>query len=113
MQDLQLSYAGRIYDRTLALKLGHVKPEGIELRYSDLRVSDIFWRMARYADFDVAEMSLSTFILTREKRTTDLIAIPVFPSRAFRHNMVFVNTKAGIVQPSDLRGKRVGSPSTR
>lgn len=110
MANLMLTYAGRDYDRTRALKDGTVRPEAIDLRFVDLRVSEIFWRMARYADFEVAEMSLSTFILTREKRTTDLIAIPVFPSRAFRHNMVFVNAEAGIERAQDLKGKRIGIP---
>src|SRR5437868_1018033 len=102
--------AGREYDRNRALKDRTVRPLGIELQFVDLKVSEIFWRMARYADFDVAEMSLSTFILTREKQTTDLVAIPVFPSRAFRHDMIFVNTDSGIEKPQDLKGKRIGTP---
>ena len=110
MDRLQFTYAGRDHDRTRALRDGTVRPDSIDLRFVDLRVSEIFWRMARYADFDVAEMSLSTFILTREKKTVDLVAIPIFPSRAFRHDMIFVNTKAGIERPEDLKGKRVGLP---
>jgi 4,5-dihydroxyphthalate decarboxylase len=110
MSDLLLTYAGRIYDRTQALAGGRVKPEGVTLRYVETGVDSLFWRMARFADFEIAEMSLSTFLLTQEKRTVDLVAIPVFPARAFRHNMIFVNSQAGIEKPADLKGRRIGIP---
>jgi 4,5-dihydroxyphthalate decarboxylase len=108
--DLDLTYAGREYDRTRALRDGKVRVEGVDLRYVELMVNELFWRMARYADFDVSEMSLSTYLLTRDREATDLVAIPVFPARAFRHNMIFVNSGAGIQRAEELKGRRIGIP---
>lgn len=104
-----LSLACWDYDRTLALSDGRVRPEGIELTYINLPVEETFFRMSRHGEFDVAEMSLSTYVLTLA-RGRQFVAIPVFPSRAFRHNGVYVHSGAGITEPADLRGRRVGVP---
>lgn len=105
----QLSLACWGYDRTAALADGRVLPEGIDLTYLCLPVEETFYRMLRHHEFDVAEMSLSSYVLTME-RDPSFVAIPVFPSRAFRHNGVYVHRDSGIAKPEDLRGRSVGVP---
>lgn len=109
MSKLQLTLACGEYDRTSALALGDVVPEGIELNYLRLSPEEIFWRMLKHREFDVSEMSLSSYLMHRS-RSNDFIAIPIFPSRAFRHSCIFIHTGSGIKRPEDLAGKRVGVP---
>ena len=107
---LRLTLAAGHYDRTEALRDGRVRPEGVDLTYLMLPVEEIFWRMAQYREFDVAEFSLGGYLVRRGRGADDLIAIPAFLSRFFRHSGVFVHAAAGIERPEDLRGKRVGVP---
>lgn len=110
MGKLRLTLACGDYDRTRALAFGDVVPEGIDLNYLRLEPEEIFWRMARYREFDVSEISMSSYILRRSRGVDDFTAIPVFPSRQFRHSCIFINSEAGVARPEDLRGKRVGVP---
>jgi 4,5-dihydroxyphthalate decarboxylase len=98
------------YDRTRALMDGSVRPQGIDLNYLNMPVEETFFRMLRHQEFDVAEMSLSSYSVSLSKPQRPFIAIPVFPSRFFRHSCIYVNTKSGIRTPKDLIGKRVGNP---
>jgi 4,5-dihydroxyphthalate decarboxylase len=107
---VRLTLAAGHYDRTEALRDRRVRPEGIELSYLTLRVEEIFWRMAQYREFDASEFSLGGYFVRRGRGADDLVAIPVFLSRFFRHSGLFVNANAGIQRPQDLRGKRVGVP---
>jgi 4,5-dihydroxyphthalate decarboxylase len=109
MARFQLTLACGDYDRTLALKTGAVRPEGVELNVLTLAPEEIFYRMGRFREFDVSEFSLSTYTI-RRGRGEPFIAIPVFPSFMFRHSAIFVRDDAGIREPRDLRGKRVGVP---
>jgi 4,5-dihydroxyphthalate decarboxylase len=109
MNRLQLTFATAPYDRTLPLFDGRVRPEGIDLNVLLLRYEDTFWRMLRHTEFDASEMSLSSYIMSKELGP-DLIAIPIFLSRVFRHSSIYINTRAGIDKPSDLRGKNIGVP---
>jgi 4,5-dihydroxyphthalate decarboxylase len=109
MATLHLQLACGDYDRTLALKTGAVQPDGVELKILNLTPEETFYRMGRFREFDVAEFSLSTYTVLRG-RGEPLIAIPVFPSFMFRHGAIFVRDDAGIREPGDLRGKRVGVP---
>ena len=106
---LRLTFACNLYDRTVALRDGSVAPQGIELNYMVMNVGEIFRRQARHAEFDVSEMSLSTYGILHAQGDRRMIAIPVFPSRKFRHSEIFINTGAGISEPKDLIGKRMGS----
>lgn len=110
MSKLRLSLACWNYDRTRALADGTVQPDGIELNYLNLPVEETFFRMIRHREFDAAEMSLSSYTVSMFREPRPFIAIPVFPSRFFRHSCVFVNAHAGIREPKDLAGKRVGTP---
>jgi 4,5-dihydroxyphthalate decarboxylase len=87
-----------------------VQPDGIELTYLDLPVEETFFRMLRYREFDVAEMSLSSYTVSLSRENPPFIAIPIFPSRAFRHNSIYVSTRSGVREPKDLIGRRVGNP---
>jgi len=110
MSKLRLTFACGPYDRTQALRDGTLAPEGIELVYLDLQPAEIFWRMLQYREFDASEMSLSNYTTLASRGDAPFIAIPVFPSRVFRHGYFFVNTDAGISRPGDLKGKRGGVP---
>jgi 4,5-dihydroxyphthalate decarboxylase len=109
MADLRLTLAMVDYDRTAALRDGSVKPAGIDLTYLVSPPSETFWRMLKFDEFDVAEMSLSSFLIAKSQGRA-WTAIPVFPFRAFFHTYVFVRADAGIRRPSDLAGKRFGLP---
>jgi 4,5-dihydroxyphthalate decarboxylase len=98
------------YDRTLALADGRVRPDGIDLNCLNLPVEETFFRMLRYGEFDAAELSLSSYTLSLFLPGPPFVAIPVFPSRVFRHSCVYVHSASGIEEPRDLVGKRVGVP---
>lgn len=110
MGKIRLTLACWDYDRTRALQDGRVEVEGVELTYLPLRVEETFWRMLRYGEFDAAELSMGSYMIARDKGYPQFVAIPVFPSRAFRHSCIFINTDSGIQEPQDLVGKRVGVP---
>jgi 4,5-dihydroxyphthalate decarboxylase len=107
---LPLTLACWNYDRTRALQDERVRPQGIELTYLDMPVEETFFRMLRHREFDVAEMSLSSYCVSLASEPKPFIAIPVFPSRCFRHSSIYVNAEAGVREPKDLIGKRVGNP---
>lgn len=106
---LTLTLACGEYDRTRALADGSLRPGGFDLRYVALNPGPLFARMVRERDFDVAEMSLATYLNLRARDDEGLVGIPVFPSRVFRHGYVFVNRDAGLRGLEDLAGRRVGT----
>ena len=110
MSKLRMTLACWDYDRTRALVDGRVRPDGIVLNYLPLPVEETFFRMLRYREFDAAEMSLSSYVVSLFTPERPFVAIPVFPSRAFRHSSIYVNAGSGITHPGDLAGKRVGTP---
>ena len=113
-QKLPLTMACGLYDRMSDLYRGDVKPDGIVLNYIPMDGSagarEIFDRMGGGLEFDVAEMSSSEFIARKSAGKSPLVALPVFPSRVFRHGMVSINRRSGINSPKDLEGRRVGVP---
>ena len=110
MTKLRLTLACWDYDRTRALADGSVRAEGIDLNCLNLHVEETFFRMLRNREFDVAEMSLSSYAMSIARDQPAFIAIPVFPSRFFRQSCIFVSSKSGIREPKDLIGKRIGTP---
>ena len=110
MAKLRMTLGCWNYDRTRALADGTVQPDGIDLTYLSMPVEETFFRMLRYREFDIAEMSLSSYTVSLFSEDRPFIAIPVFPSRFFRHASIFMNAGAGIAEPKDLIGKRVGTP---
>jgi 4,5-dihydroxyphthalate decarboxylase len=110
MSKLHLTMACWNYDRTRALAEGRVQPDGIDLNYLPLTIEETFFRMLRHHEFDVAEMSLSSYTLSLFRENPPFIAIPIFPSRFFRHSCIYVHQGSGIRAPKDLIGKRIGNP---
>jgi 4,5-dihydroxyphthalate decarboxylase len=105
---INLTLAAGDYESIRALKEGTVKPDGIELTVLTDMNSDVrHWRMLRNREFDVAELSMSNYLMAKY---TDLpfTAIPVFLHRRFRHGFIFLNSTKGITKPRDLIGKKVG-----
>jgi 4,5-dihydroxyphthalate decarboxylase len=92
------------------LREGRVRPEGINLTYIQTIALDVFFRMLKHAEFDAAEMSLSSYVLGLKQGDDRFVAIPAFLSRTFRHNAIYINENAGVREPADLVGKRVGIP---
>ncbi len=113
MAGVKLDIAYWNYDRTRALTDGTVRIDGVELNYrSDVIVSDIFERVIRNCEFDVAELGMTFYLRTLDLDDSPFIAIPVFPNRFFRHSSVFINKASGISKPQDLAGKTVGELRT-
>ncbi|GAA5133158.1 ABC transporter substrate-binding protein [Pseudonocardia adelaidensis] len=110
MGRLRLAFACGDYDRTRALYEGTVRPDGIDLTYLRLPVEETFFRMMRHREFEVAELSLSSYVKSLDLDPSPFVALPVYPSRQFRHGGIFVNASSGIARPEDLRGKVVGTP---
>jgi 4,5-dihydroxyphthalate decarboxylase len=107
-KQLHLTLACGDYEIVRALKEGTVSPEGIELTVLTDMTSDIrHWRMVRNQEFDVAELSMSNYLMAKY-RGLPFAAIPVFLHRRFRHGFVFLNASKGIAKPTDLIGKKVG-----
>ncbi len=110
MSKLNISFACWNYDRTRALMDGTVSVDGINLNYLNLPVEETFFRMARFQEFDVCEMSLSSYCVSLNKPERPFVALPIFPSRFFRHSCIYVNANSGIKEPKELIGKRIASP---
>jgi 4,5-dihydroxyphthalate decarboxylase len=109
MSRLSLTFACGRYDRTEALRTGEVAVEGVDLNYLSIESPrEIFDRMVGALEFDASEMSASEFISLTGAGKCPFVAIPVFPSRMFRHGFIFINKRAGIKTPKDLEGKRIG-----
>jgi len=110
MVDVPITIACGNYDRTRAIIDGRVKVEGCAVTYLPLYPEEIFFRLFRYQEFDVAEMSFSSYLRTVAAGTSAYVGLPAFVSRIFRHSGIYVRTDAGIRTPADLRGKRIGLP---
>src|SRR5712691_914556 len=111
MSRLSLTFACCRYDRMEAIREGAVAIEGIDLNCITLKSGrEVFDRMVGGREFDVAELSASEFISLMGRGDCPFVALPVFPSRVFRHGHIFINPRHGIRAAKDLEGKRVGVP---
>ena len=109
--NIQLTFASGLYDRMQALYTKEVTPKGIDLHFERIEAPRvIFDRMASDNAFDLCEMSCSEYISRIAAGDHSFCAIPVFPSRSFRHSFITINKKSGIEKPTDLFGKRIGVP---
>jgi 4,5-dihydroxyphthalate decarboxylase len=107
MPKLTLSFVSAYNERVEPLMDGTVVAEGLEFIPTHSHPGETFWRQLKFQEFDIAEMSLSSYLIARS-RGADMIALPVFPSRRLFHSEVAYNVEAGIKSPGDLVGKRIG-----
>ncbi len=110
MQKVHLTLAISDYDHVRDLTCGEVEAEGIELTRLNLPVEEIFYRFIRFREWDVSELSMAKYVALRSQDADWLAAIPVFPSRVFRHSAIYVRRNGRTSRPEDLKGKRVGIP---
>ena len=110
MGKLALSVAVGDYDRVRPLVDGSVQIDGVDPVFMLLEPEEIFCRAFRHADFDMCELSMSSFTVKTANGDCPYVGVPVFPSRAFRHNSIYIRTDRGIAGPEDLKGKRIGVP---
>lgn len=109
MTKLNLSVAMGDYDRTRALLDGTVQIDGVDPVYMTLSPEETFFRAFRNVEFDISELSLSSYLVKASKGESPYVAVPVFLSRAFRHTSIYVR-KDRIKRPEDLKGCRIGVP---
>ena len=109
MPDIPITVASGDYDRVRALREGSIGIAGCAVTYSTVEANALFVRNLKNQEFDVSEMSFSTYITLKARNAHHYTAVPVFLSRAFRHSAVFVRSDR-IASPADLKRKRVGTP---
>jgi 4,5-dihydroxyphthalate decarboxylase len=113
-----LSAAGRLmltvaisdYDHVRDFAGGVVRAEGIETNFLTLSIEEIFFRFTKFREWEVSEMSMGKYVSLRSQGDTSLSAIPVFPSRVFRHSSIYVRRDGPVRVPADLKGRKVGVP---
>lgn len=110
MARLRITIACAKYDRIRPIAEGRVEVEGCEVVFVPLGPEEVFFRAFRYAEFDVSELSLNSSLMAATRGAAAYVPIPVYPSRAFRHSMIYVRTDRGIERPEDLKGKVIGVP---
>lgn len=110
MSKLPLTVAMSEYDHLRDVFNGAVPVEGADLTYLHFSVEEIFHRFTRYQEWDVSEMSMGKLVSVISQDDPWLIAIPVFPSRVFRHSAIYVRRDSELTEPTQLVGKRVGIP---
>jgi 4,5-dihydroxyphthalate decarboxylase len=108
--NLQLSIGITNNPRTWPIIDGTVKPDGIDLIPTVLHPSELFWRQLHFAEFAVAEMSCSSFMIALGRGDARFVGLPIFTTRRFFHTSILVARKAGIDKPAELKAKRVGVP---
>jgi 4,5-dihydroxyphthalate decarboxylase len=110
MTHLPLSIAIGNYDRVRPLLDGAVRIDGVDPVFMNLEPEEIFFRAFRSVEFDICELSLSSFAVKAATGDNPYVGVPVFPSRMFRHTAFYVRKDRGINSPEDLRGRRIGMP---
>lgn len=105
----QISIAVGAYDRTAALLDGAIRVEGFNTNFISGDLEEIFAQAFTSAPFEVTELSFSNFLISSARGTCPYVALPIFPSRSFRHSAIYLRSDAGIDSPADLRGKRIGT----
>ena len=109
MSKLTLSVAVRDYDRTRPLSDGEVQIDGVDPVFMALSPEEIFFRAFRGAEFDICELSMSSFTVKTAQGGAPYVGVPAFVSRTFRHTAIYVRTDR-IKTPADLKGKKIGVP---
>jgi len=108
--NIRLTLAINDYDHTRDLVSGLVPVDGVDLTCLVLPVEEIFFRFANFREWHVSELSMGKYCSLRAGGDDSIVAIPVFPSRVFRHSALFVRYGSDVESPSDLKGRRIGIP---
>jgi 4,5-dihydroxyphthalate decarboxylase len=107
---LKISLASERYDRVQAIFDGRVRIEGCEVTAVPLRAEEAFHRAFNGEDFDVTEISGSSYMMMLSRGEAPYVAVPVFLSKVFRHSAIYIRTDRGIATPQDLISKKIGMP---
>ncbi len=107
MSKLTLGFISAFNERVEPLMNGTIEADGIELIPTYSHPAETFWRQLKFHEFEVAEMSMSSYLIARSQ-DADMIALPVFPSRRLFQTELSYHADSGINQPGDLAGKRLG-----
>jgi 4,5-dihydroxyphthalate decarboxylase len=110
MSDLRLSLAISDYVHTRDLADGRIKPVGIDLVINNLSFEQAAFRFGAHREFDISEFSFANYCALLSAPAADIVALPVFPSRMFRHSSIYINERSDIRAASDLKGRIVGIP---
>src|SRR5690606_25609948 len=110
MSQVAITIACGNYDRARPIREGRVTVEGCDVTYLPLEPEEIFYRAFRNQEFDVSELSFSSYIRTVADGSSAYVGIPAFVSRIFRHSGFYIRDDRGIREPKDLKGKVVGVP---
>jgi 4,5-dihydroxyphthalate decarboxylase len=110
MKKLALTLACGSYDRTLPIQDGRIPIEGCEVNFISLSPEEAFFRALRNEEFDVSELSFSSYLMLTSRDACPYIAVPAFVSRVFRHAAFYIRTDRGIKKPEDLKGRVIGVP---
>ena len=107
---LRLSLSVCDYDRTRAIFDGRTPIEGCDVAAVNLEPEESFHRAFKFAEFDVSEISMSSYTMTTARGDAQYVAVPAFVSRLVRHSSLYIRTDRGIARPQDLKGKTIGLP---
>ncbi len=110
MRKLHLTLAISEYDHVRDLCSGAVAVDGIELTHLNLPIEEMHFRFTKFREWDISEMSLAKYVALLSQDDRSMVAIPVFPNRAFRHSAIYVRRESDLTDPTQLTGKRVGVP---
>lgn len=110
MEKLPITLAIGDYDHTRDVATGQVPVQGVSLNVLYLRPEEMFFRFTFFREWEVSEMSMGKYVALRSQNDESIAAIPVFPSRAFRHSMLYVREHGKITRPEQLKGGRIGVP---
>lgn len=104
---LSFTFAVSSYDHVRPVVDGRIPIEGATPLFMQLPIPEMFRRFVKYQDFDVSEVSFVKYLTMRAAGDDRISAIPVFPSRMYRHTSIYIRTDR-VQSPSDLAGGRVG-----
>lgn len=110
MTKLAITIACENYDRVQPIRTGQVEIPGCDVNFLGMGPEELFFRAYRHCEFDIAELSMSSYLLATSRGTAPYVAVPVFLSRLFRHSAIYIRTDRAIERPEDLVGLRIGLP---
>lgn len=105
---MRITAAVGAFDRTQPLLDGRVRVDGFDVVWTSGELESLFSRAFASAEFDVTELSFCNYLIAAARGGCPYVALPIFPTRVFRHHALFMRTDRGIATPKDLEGKTVG-----